>query len=246
MSNPNESICVPQQATLPPKASHRLAAIIGMEPATMLATIKAQCFRCDPAKVTNEQLAAFVSVAAEMGVNPFLPDMLFAFPGPGGSIIPIMGPSGVYKKLAEHPDVDSWETTVFPEDVTQAPTHATTKIWRKGSERPLSYTALVSEWKMTNNPNWNTRPRHMIGLRSLKHCARQLIHGLPYDVDDREIINITASAAPKASLATLIGAPEPTQPSPVTERAPGSSAPTATNTAAASSELPPEIPEVAP
>ena len=90
------------------------------------------------------------------------------------------------------------------------PTHAVTKIWRKGRERPLAYTALMSEWKMNSNPNWNSRPRHMLGLRSLKHCARQIIHGIPYDVDDRDIINITTSASngPKPSLQSLIGAPD--------------------------------------
>jgi hypothetical protein len=208
MNTPNENA----QLTVRPKASQQLAALIGMEPGAMIEAIKAQCFKCDPAKVSNEQLAAFVSIAAEMGVNPFLPDMLYAYPTSNGGILPIMGPSGVYKKLTEHPDVDSWETTVFPEDVTQPPTHAVTKIWRKGRERPMTYTALMSEWKMNSNPNWNSRPRHMLGLRSLKHCARQIIHGIPYDVDDREIINITNSTSTgigaKPSLATLIGAPE--------------------------------------
>jgi hypothetical protein len=202
--NPNEN-----QITVRPRASHQLAALIGMEPGAMLDAIKVQCFKCDPSKVSNEQLAAFVSIAAEMGVNPFLPDMIYAYPTANGGILPIMGPSGVYKKLTEHPDVDSWETTVFPEDVTLPPTHAVTKIWRKGRDRPLSYTALMSEWRINANPNWNTRPRHMLGLRSLKHCARQIIHGLPYDIDDREIINITTSTeqASKPSLSALIGGP---------------------------------------
>lgn len=181
-----------------PRASQQLATLIGMEPNAMLTAIKAQCFRGNPANITDEQLAAFVSIAAEMGVNPFLPDMLYAFPGQNGSIIPIMGPSGMYKKLMEHPDVDSWETVVYPEDVSLPPTHATTKIWRKGRERPLTYTALVSEWRMQNNPNWQNRARHMISLRSLKHCARQIIHGLPYDADDRTImeeLNVTPGEA---------------------------------------------------
>jgi hypothetical protein len=67
----------------------------------------------------------------------------------------------------------------------------------------------MSEWRINSNPNWNTRPRHMLGLRSLKHCARQIIHGLPYDIDDREIINITTSTeqASKPSLSALIGGP---------------------------------------
>jgi hypothetical protein len=185
------------QIAIRPKASQQLAALIGMESSAMLDTIKAQCFKTNPANVTNEQLAAFVSIAAEMQVNPLLPGMLYAYPTTGGGIVPIMGPDGVFKKLMEHPQVDSWEVIVYPEnDVSVAPTHATAFIWRKGTDRPLKYTALFSEWKINSNPNWNTRPRHMLGLRALKHCARQIIHGIPGDEDDRHImgeINVTPS-----------------------------------------------------
>lgn len=166
----------------------------------MLDVIKAQCFRGNSANISDAQLAAFVSIAAEMGINPLLPGMLYAFPIQGGGIVPMMGPDGVYKKLTEHPDVDSWETTVYPEDVAEAPTHATTKIFRKGRERPLSYTALLSEWKVGSNPNWNTRTRHMLGLRSLKQAARQIIHGVPFDEDERVImgeVNVTPGAEPE-------------------------------------------------
>jgi len=183
-----------QQLAVRPKASQQLATLIGMEPAAMLDTIKAQCFKTNPANVSDAQLAAFVSIASEMKVNPLLPGMLYAYPVSGGGIVPIMGPDGIYKKLAENPDIDSWETEVFPADPALPPTHATTKIWRKGREHPLSYTALMSEWKVNSNPNWNVRPRHMLSLRSLKHCARQIIHGLPGDEDDRIIsgeINVT-------------------------------------------------------
>ncbi len=142
------------------------------------------------------EVDAFISIACEMKVNPLLPGMLYAYPISGGGIVPIMGPSGVYKKLVEHPEVASWETEVFPPDVTLPPTHAITKIWRKGVERPLTYTALLSEWKIESNPNWRTRPRHMLALRSLKHCANQIIHGIPYDEDDRVIMamqNVTGT-----------------------------------------------------
>lgn len=182
------------QLAVRPKASQQLATLIGMEPGAMLDTIKAQCFKCDPAKVSNEMLAAFVSVAAAMEVNPLLPGHLYAFPDGRGGIVPMMGPDGVFKKLAEHPEVDSWETTIFPEDVLVPPTHAITKIWRKGRERPLSYTAVLTEWRVNANGNWQSRTRHMLGLRSLKQCARQIIHGIPFDEDERIImgeINVT-------------------------------------------------------
>jgi hypothetical protein len=193
------------QLTTRPRASQQLASFIGMDPDAMIDTIKAQCFRGNPANISNEQLAAFVSIAAEMGVNPLLPGMLYALPIQGGGVIPIMGPDGVYKKLMEHPEVDSWETEVFPTDVTVPPTHAITKIWRKGRERPLQYTALLSEWKVGSNPNWNSRARHMLSIRSLKQCARQIIHGIPGDEDDRVImgeINVTPEA-PKVERAPV-------------------------------------------
>lgn len=177
-----------------PKASDQLAAIIGMDRSAMLEAIKAQCFKGNPQNISDAQLAAFVSIAAEMGVNPLLPGMLYAFPVQGGGIVPMMGPDGVYKKLTEHAEVESWETEVFPADVLLPPTHAVTKIFRKNRERPLQYTALLSEWRVNANGNWTTRPRHMLALRSLKQCARQIIHGVPYDEDERKImeeVNVT-------------------------------------------------------
>lgn len=177
------------QVAVRPRASQQLATLIGMNADAMLDTIKAQCFKTAPGNVSDAQLAAFVSIAADMGVNPLLPGMLYAYPISGGGIVPIMGPDGIYKKLTEHPDIDSWETEVFPADVALPPTHAVTRIWRKGRDKPLAYTAVFSEWKINSNPNWNTRPRHMLALRSLKHAARQLIHGLPGDEDDRHIMN---------------------------------------------------------
>ncbi len=186
-----------EQIAVRPKASQQLAALIGMDSAAMLDVIKAQCFKTNPANVTDAQLAAFVSIAAELKLNPLLPGFLYAYPINGGGVVPIIGPDGIFKLMSEHPDIDSWEIEVFPADVALPPTHATAKIWRKGREKPLSYTAIFSEWKINSNPNWNTRPRHMLSLRALKHAARQLIHGIPGDEDDRHIageINVTPGA----------------------------------------------------
>lgn len=171
-----------------PPAFLAVAGLTGLDAKYLVDTVKRQCFK---GEATDAQVDAFISIACEMKVNPLLPGMLYAYPISGGGIVPIMGPSGVYKKLVEHPEVASWETEVFPPDVTVPPTHAVTKIWRKGVERPLQYTALLSEWKIESNPNWRSRPRHMLALRSLKHCANQIIHGIPYDEDDRTIMAMT-------------------------------------------------------
>lgn len=176
-----------------PPALLAVASLTGLDQKYLIETIKRQCFK---GAADDAQVDAFISIACEMKVNPLLPGMLYAYPISGGGIVPIMGPSGVYKKLVEHPEVDSWETEVFPADVSLPPTHAVTKIYRKGREKPLQYMALLSEWKINSNPNWSSRPRHMLALRSLKHCANQIIHGIPYDEDDRVIMamqNVTGT-----------------------------------------------------
>jgi hypothetical protein len=180
-----------------PRASEQLANFIGMDPKAMLEVVRAQCFK---GAATDAQVAAFVVVANEMKLNPLLPGFLYAYPSSGGAIVPILGPDGFYKKLAEHSEIESWEVDVFPEDVTQPPTHATARVYRKGVAKPVTYTALLSEWKQNSNPNWNSRPRHMLQLRALKHAARQVIHGLPGDEDDRHIIQVHESAAAGAPI----------------------------------------------
>lgn len=50
---------------------------------------------------------------------------------------------------------------------------------------------------MSSNPNWVTRPRHMLEIRTLKQNARQIIHGIPFDEDERKMmeeINVTPGA----------------------------------------------------
>lgn len=193
------------------KASTQLSQFLGIEPAAMLSTIKAQCFKCDPAKVSDEQLAAFVAVANEMRVNPLLPGMLYAYPDGRGGIVPMMGPDGVFKKLAEKEDIESWEVTVYPDDPARVPTHAVAKIWRRGREHPLTFTAYFAEWKMNSNPNWNSRPRHMLTIRALKQCARQIIHGIPFDEDERAMLNVTSSTSGTSGASDQ---PAPTRPTP--------------------------------
>lgn len=209
MSKDNQLAVNEPQAAL---ATDRLSAALGIPRDVMIDTIKKQCFRNAKEEITNAQLAAFISIANDMGVNPLLPGMLYAYPSQG-AIFPIMGPDGVFKKLAENPTIDSWETTVYPEDVAEAPTHATTKIWRKGSERPLAYTALMSEWKVNSNPNWSSRPRHMLGLRSLKHAARMVIHGIPGDEDDRVLAEINVTPRGESSETVKRDTPPPRAPS---------------------------------
>lgn len=168
------------------KASTTLSQRLGIEPDAMLETIKQQCFRdVDARNVSNAQLATFVNVAKELDLNPLLPGMMYAYPQRNGGITPMIGPDGTYKLLSERPDIDSWEVEFEGEGDSL---RATAKIYRTGKDRPLTKTVWLKEWKVGSNPNWNTRPMHMLEIRALKQCARQVIHGMPLDEDERAIM----------------------------------------------------------
>jgi hypothetical protein len=187
-------------ATVGPKASDQLATFLGIEKSMMLETLKAQCFPGKrPDEVSDTQLAAFVSTANVLQVNPLIPGMLYAYPSKNGGVVPILGPDGTFKKLDEHIEagkLEGFECVVFPEDVTQKPTHATATIYRKGA-KAATYTALYSEWVVSGSPVWGSKPRHMLWTRAIKQAARQVIHGLPMDAEEyqmSEMANVTPEA----------------------------------------------------
>lgn len=183
-----------------PKASDQLATFLGIEKGMMLETLKAQCFKNKrPDEVSDAQLAAFISTANALQVNPLLPGFLYAYPERNGGITPILGPDGVMKKLDEM--IVAGKLKGYKCDVKMGtdgkPESATAIIHRAEGQIPAEYTAYYSEWSVTSNPNWQARPRHMIWVRAIKQAARQVIHGLPMDADEYEIAqmqNVTGTA----------------------------------------------------
>jgi len=188
----------------PVRASDQLAGFLGIEKGMMLDTLKAQCFKGKrPEEVSDAQLAAFVSTANALQVNPLLPGFLYAYPERNGGITPILGPDGVFKKLDEF--IASGKLRGYECEVKMGadgkPVSAHAIIHRTGDQIPAKYDAYYSEWAVTSNPNWQARPRHMLWVRAIKQAARQVIHGLPMDADEYEIQqmqNVTPEAeAPK-------------------------------------------------
>lgn len=179
-------------------ASTLLSNRLGVEKAAMIQTIKQQCFRnFHPDNVTDTQLAAFISTAQSLNLNPLLTGMIYAYPEKNGGITPLIGPDGVFTMLASHPEIEGWSSKHETIDGEPAVT-CTIKHKRLGD---ISKTVFLSEWKLDNSPNWRQRPRHMLEIRALKQCARQLIHGVPLDEDEykESIKNVTASAPDDAA-----------------------------------------------
>lgn len=230
MSTPNTAVAKrnEQQPNALKKASQVLAELVGMEPSVMLDTMKIQCFKCQPSQVSNAQLVAFTSICAALGLNPFLPGMAYAYPTREGGVMPMIGPDGTMKLLSEHPDFDGFEIDVETDKATHRPVSATCRIYRKSISRPAVKTVLLSEWRVDSNPNWKTRERHMLEIRALKQCARQIIHGIPYDEDERIIMEVQGEVVrddtvepktAKSKARARLGITEP-EPTPEPEAAP--------------------------
>jgi hypothetical protein len=172
-------------APRPANVRDALARSLNIDPDQLVAVVKSQCFKGDPRSITNEQLTAFLSVAADLGVNPLLPGMLYAYPIAGGGIVPMIGPDGVYTMLARRPEYGGHRFEYEYHERTLVA--VTCYIAWRGRELPVSKRIVVAEWEMGANPNWKARRTHMAETRALKQAARQVIHGLPWDEEERRI-----------------------------------------------------------
>lgn len=184
------------------KASTSLALALGIEPAMMIETIKAQCFKSvTPDKVTDAQLAAYISVANALpGINPLLPGHLYAYPDRNGSITPIIGPDGIFTLLGHNKDIIAQKDggpAWYVEHGKDGDEEICTAYINHAGKGLLSKRIYVKEWMVANNPNWQTRRRHMSEIRALKQCARQIVNAIPMDEDEYTLAglrNVTDSA----------------------------------------------------
>ena len=195
MSNTSTQLAATTSAPVFVKASAQLASFLGIESSMMLETIKAQCFKGTPAaNVSDAQLAAFVSVAAAMKLNPLLPGMLYCYPERNGGIQPMIGPDGVYMLLANNPDIVASEksgSAWWTEHGKDGDEETCTAYINHRGKGLIKKTIYVKEWLVSSNPNWQSRRRHMAEIRALKQCARQILHGIPMDEDERKLADMT-------------------------------------------------------
>lgn len=181
-----------QRPQSPPSAIQSLAEGLGIKQSYMLEVVKSQCFKgIDPSRISDQHLAAYVATASAIRsicptFNPLLTGMLFAYPAKNGGVECMIGPDGVFALLATHPGYKNYEWT--PEYDKQGKIAAgTVTINMNDGTGPFRKRCVLSEWHVQSNPNWNTRPEHMLEIRTLKQCARQIIHGIPFDEDERNI-----------------------------------------------------------
>lgn len=143
------------------------AAEYQMEPAAFLETLKKTIF--PGGNATNEQMAAFIAVAHQYRLNPFLKE-IHAFPTKGGGIIPVVGIDGWVSLINRQPELEWIKLEeVNAEDGT--PFCVTCTIKRRDRAEPLGVTEYYAECRRDTDP-WRQMPHRMLRHKAMKESGR--------------------------------------------------------------------------
>jgi phage recombination protein Bet len=124
-----------------------------------------------PSAATKEQLAAFLMVADRYGLDPITRE-IYAFPGKGGGINPVVSIDGWINMVNSHPQSDGFEITLQPStEKGKPPISATCTMWRKDRSRPVVVTEYLAECARNTEP-WATYPARMLRHKAFKEAAR--------------------------------------------------------------------------
>ena len=172
-------------APIEPRARSVTAAMadkFGMDPGPFEQTLRATVF---PSGGTREQFAAFLLVAKEYDLNPLTKE-IYAFPGKGGGIVPVVSIDGWVTMINRHPNFDgmSFQDNLDSDDQLLS---IECSIWRSDRSRPIIVTEYLSECYRTTDA-WKMKHR-MLRHKALIQCARYAFgfSGI-YDPDEGERI----------------------------------------------------------
>ena len=158
-----------------------------MEPAPFLDAIKQTVM---PGSASNAQIAAFLQVAHEYKLNPFLRE-IYAFPTKGGGIQPVVGVDGWLDKITNHPNFRGMGKPSFEEKNGKLYS-CTIVAHREGWQEPIDVTEYFDECYRNTDP-WNKMPKRMMRHKALKEAARYTFGfaGICDEDEARDAINIT-------------------------------------------------------
>jgi phage recombination protein Bet len=164
-----------------------------VEPTRLMEVLKATVIKgTDRHTPSNEEVAAFIIVANQYGLNPFTRE-IHAFADSQRGVVPIVGIDGWSHIINSHDQFDGCEFEEV-EDENGKPLKTTCIIHVKGRTHPTRVTERFSECKRNTGP-WGQYPFRMLRHKALMQCARVAfsISGI-YDEDEaRDIIRNAAS-----------------------------------------------------
>lgn len=158
----------------------RIADKYGVDGNKLFNTLKTTAFRQQRgAEPTNEQMMALLIVADQYGLNPFTRE-IFAFPGGGGEITPVVSVDGWSRIINEHHAFNGIEFH-YSDTVTQekgakpCPEWVEAIIYRKDRDHPTR----VREWldeayqhaRKYPGP-WQSHTKRMLRHKALIQCSR--------------------------------------------------------------------------
>lgn len=161
-----------------------MASRLNVDPSKLLETLKKTVF--SQAK-TNEELMALCIVSNEYKLNPLVKE-IYAFPGKGGGIVPIVSIDGWIRITNSHPQFDGvefeWERSENGEPIS-----CTAIIWRKDRSKPVKVTEYLSECKRATDP-WKMANRMLRHKAFIQGVRVAFGFGGIYDEDEAESFTI--------------------------------------------------------
>jgi phage recombination protein Bet len=143
-----------------------LATTYQVEPAELIATVKAICF--DKGAATDPQLFTYLSIAKQLELNPFNRE-IYAFVANGKMQI-IVGLDGWIKMSTRNPNFAGFEFFDHHADDGKL-TAVTCRMWRKDWAHSAEATEYLEECKGTSDP-WKKWPHRMLRNKAYIQCAR--------------------------------------------------------------------------
>lgn len=175
----------PQAIAKRPSVSplYTMASTYDIEPENLMNTLRSTVIKAtDKYTPTNEDVAVFVIVANQYGLNPFTRE-IYAFPAKGGGIVPVVGIDGWVTLVNRQVAFDGCE---FEEEIDETGrVKAVTCVMHvKTRTFPLKITEHFSECVRPTEP-WKGMPRRMLRHKAYIQAARYAfgLSGI-YDEDE--------------------------------------------------------------
>ncbi len=149
---------------------------------------------CGLDKATPEQVAAFLIVAKEYDLNPLTKE-IYAFPGRGGGVVPIVSVDGWVNLVNSHPQCDGFDFQAEL-DTNGVLVSYTCTMHRKDRTHPTIVTEYLSECIRSTEP-WKMKNR-MLRHKSFIQAARYAFGfaGI-YDEDEGRVIAESVDVTPR-------------------------------------------------
>ena len=170
-------------ATVEPSVYADMAALHRMSVPAFERTLMATVIK--DGNASKEQVAAFLLVARQHGLNPFTRE-IFAFPAKGGGIQAVVSVDGWMKLINGHPDFDGMD---FEDKLDNGQIVAITcRIHRKNRAHPVEVTEYMAECRRGTD-TWKQWPVRMLRHKAAIQAARYAFGfaGI-YDPDEGERI----------------------------------------------------------